>query len=86
LMLLGFILLLLTIGQVPISKICIPQSVANTWYPCTKQREYELYNIGSVTTTFHNTDYDESNNLLGTHGRRLLSNSSSSAYPLPSHR
>ncbi|KAI3986204.1 hypothetical protein MKX01_004348 [Papaver californicum] len=86
LMLLGFISLLLTIGQVPISKICIPQSVANTWHPCTKQREYELYNIGSVTTTFHYTDSDESNNLVGTHGRRLLSNSSSSAYPLPSHR
>ncbi|KAI3905996.1 hypothetical protein MKW92_031563 [Papaver armeniacum] len=47
LMLLGFISLLLTIGQVPISKICIPQSVANTWHPCSKQQEYDFYNIGS---------------------------------------
>ncbi|KAI3957450.1 hypothetical protein MKW98_003171 [Papaver atlanticum] len=73
LMLLGFISLLLTIGQVPISKICIPQSVANTWHPCAQQQEYELYNIGSVTTAFHNT---ESNNLAGTPGRRLVSKSS----------
>ncbi|XP_026399406.1 MLO-like protein 12 [Papaver somniferum] len=83
LMLLGFISLLLTIGQVPISKICIPQSVANTWHPCSKQQEYDLYNIGSVTTAFHNTDSHESNNLVGTPGRRLVSNSS---YPLSSHR
>ncbi|KAH7664544.1 mlo protein [Dioscorea alata] len=34
LMLLGFISLLLTIGQVPISKICIPVKVANTFLPC----------------------------------------------------
>ncbi|KAI3870021.1 hypothetical protein MKX03_002053 [Papaver bracteatum] len=73
LMLLGFISLLLTIGQVPISKICIPLSVASTWHPCAQQQEYELYNIGSVTTAFHNT---ESNNLAGTPGRRLVSNSS----------
>ncbi|XP_026415039.1 MLO-like protein 12 isoform X1 [Papaver somniferum] len=87
LMLLGFISLLLTIGQVPISKICIPQSVANTWHPCSKQQEYDLYNIGSVTTSvttaFHNTDSHKSNNLVGTPGRRLVSNSS---YPLSSHR
>ncbi|KAI3834025.1 hypothetical protein MKW92_053561 [Papaver armeniacum] len=86
LMLLGFISLLLTIGQVPISKICIPQSVANTWHPCSKQQEYDLYNIGSVTTSFHNTDSHESNNLVGTPGRRLLSNSSSSSYPLSRNR
>ncbi|KAM0946809.1 hypothetical protein DsansV1_C08g0079471 [Dioscorea sansibarensis] len=34
LMLLGFISLLLTIGQVPISKICIPVKAANTFLPC----------------------------------------------------
>ncbi|MCL7026760.1 hypothetical protein MKW94_024646 [Papaver nudicaule] len=86
LMLLGFISLLLTIGQVPISKICIPRSVANTWHPCTKQQEYEIYNIGSVETTFHNTGSDQSKDFGGTLGRRLLSNSSSSSYPFLSHR
>ncbi|RZC59385.1 hypothetical protein C5167_006688 [Papaver somniferum] len=47
-----------------------------------KQQEYDLYNIGIVTTAFHNTDSHESNNLVGTPDRRLVSNSS---YPLSSH-
>ncbi|KAF9588663.1 hypothetical protein IFM89_014384 [Coptis chinensis] len=34
LMILGFISLLLTIGEVPISKICVTHSVANTLLPC----------------------------------------------------
>ncbi|KAI3761783.1 hypothetical protein L1987_52205 [Smallanthus sonchifolius] len=34
LMLLGFISLLLTVGQEPISDICIPSKVARTWHPC----------------------------------------------------
>ncbi|XP_076900576.1 MLO-like protein 12 [Bidens hawaiensis] len=34
LMLLGFISLLLTVGQEPISKICISSEVARTWHPC----------------------------------------------------
>ncbi|KAJ0968865.1 hypothetical protein J5N97_021742 [Dioscorea zingiberensis] len=37
LMLLGFISLLLTVGQVPISKICIPAKAANTFLPCKKE-------------------------------------------------
>ncbi|KAK3035358.1 hypothetical protein RJ639_033642, partial [Escallonia herrerae] len=45
LMLLGFISLLLTVGQDPISKICIPKSVGTSWHPCQKDRfsdsEYE---------------------------------------------
>lgn len=44
LMLLGFISLLLTVGGSLISKICIPESVANTWHPCNKEREEELNN------------------------------------------
>ncbi|KAK9126797.1 hypothetical protein Scep_015643 [Stephania cephalantha] len=36
LMLLGFISLLLTVGQGPISRMCIPESVADTWHPCKK--------------------------------------------------
>ncbi|XP_078427463.1 MLO-like protein 2 [Wolffia australiana] len=34
LMLLGFISLLLTIGQGPISNICVSQKVGNSWHPC----------------------------------------------------
>ncbi|GLT60094.1 hypothetical protein SLA2020_328760 [Shorea laevis] len=36
LMLLGFISLLLTVLQDPISSICIPKSVGATWHPCEK--------------------------------------------------
>ncbi|KAJ6428988.1 hypothetical protein OIU84_020598 [Salix udensis] len=39
LMLLGFISLLLTILQGPISDICIPKSVAATWHPCSREQE-----------------------------------------------
>ena len=44
LMLLGFISLLLTVGQGPISNICISEKVGNTWHPCSKKEEnkYEL--------------------------------------------
>ncbi|OAY38818.1 MLO-like protein 12 [Manihot esculenta] len=39
LMLMGFISLLLTALQDPISEICISQSVASTWHPCKSQKE-----------------------------------------------
>ncbi|KAF3455031.1 hypothetical protein FNV43_RR05479 [Rhamnella rubrinervis] len=39
LMLLGFISLLLTVGQSTISNICIPESIAATWHPCSKKEE-----------------------------------------------
>ncbi|KAG6744095.1 hypothetical protein POTOM_052804 [Populus tomentosa] len=39
LMLLGFMSLLLTIGQGPISEICVPKSVGATWHPCKKQEK-----------------------------------------------
>ena len=38
-MLLGFISLLLTIGQSVISNICISEKVGNTWHPCGKAEE-----------------------------------------------
>lgn len=38
-MLLGFISLLLTIGEGLISKICISEKVAATWHPCTNNAE-----------------------------------------------
>ncbi|XP_059646897.1 MLO-like protein 6 [Cornus florida] len=36
LMLLGFISLLLTVGQGPISEICIPEAIGDTWTPCDR--------------------------------------------------
>lgn len=38
-MLLGFLSLLLTVGQGPISDICISKSVGATWHPCSKKQE-----------------------------------------------
>ncbi|KZV39766.1 MLO-like protein 6-like [Dorcoceras hygrometricum] len=43
LMLLGFISLLLTVGQNLISEICISEEAAATWHPCSKRREAEKY-------------------------------------------
>lgn len=40
LMLLGFISLLLTVGQKPISKICVSKKIANSMLPC-KQKNYD---------------------------------------------
>lgn len=41
-MLLGFISLLLTVGQDPISNICVSEKIASTWHPCSKQKEAEM--------------------------------------------
>ena len=38
-MLLGFMSLLLTIGQGIISEICVPKSVGATLHPCSKQEK-----------------------------------------------
>ncbi|CAN4120339.1 unnamed protein product [Withania somnifera] len=43
LMLLGFISLLLTVGQDPISNICVSEKIASTWHPCSKQKEAQKY-------------------------------------------
>ncbi|KAL0436885.1 UNVERIFIED_CONTAM: MLO-like protein 6 [Sesamum radiatum] len=43
LMLLGFISLLLTVGQGPISNICISKAVGATWHPCSKKQEVKKY-------------------------------------------
>ncbi|KAL3324956.1 hypothetical protein AABB24_038859 [Solanum stoloniferum] len=50
LMLLGFISLLLTVGQDPISNICVSEKIASTWHPCSKQKEAEMnkYNSGDL--------------------------------------
>ncbi|OMO97982.1 Mlo-related protein [Corchorus capsularis] len=39
LMLLGFISLLLTVGQSTISNICISKEIGATWHPCNKKQE-----------------------------------------------
>ncbi|KAK2643313.1 hypothetical protein Ddye_025076 [Dipteronia dyeriana] len=61
LMLLGFISLLLTVGQSLITDMCIPESVANKWHPCGKDREEELNKV--------DTDQEETES---EHRRRLL--------------
>ncbi|XP_075521906.1 MLO-like protein 6 [Primulina tabacum] len=43
LMLLGFISLLLTVGQNLIAEICISEEAAATWHPCSKRQESEKY-------------------------------------------
>ncbi|KAK4709274.1 hypothetical protein R3W88_030199 [Solanum pinnatisectum] len=50
LMLLGFISLLLTAGQDPISNICVSEKIASTWHPCSKQKEAEMnkHNSGDL--------------------------------------
>ncbi|XVF47140.1 hypothetical protein PTKIN_Ptkin03bG0085400 [Pterospermum kingtungense] len=45
LMLLGFISLLLTIGQGVISNICISEKVAATWHPCNKNQEEKMTEV-----------------------------------------
>lgn len=62
LMLLGFISLLLTVGQVPISSVCISQRIGATWHPCSKKQEEAL-----------NQEHQTSS----TNGRRLLNVSAS---------
>ncbi|GLT46314.1 hypothetical protein SLA2020_200760 [Shorea laevis] len=59
LMLLGFISLLLTVGQGVISKICIPEKSAATWHPCNSKQE-------AKQNKYSKADYEDNNR------RRLL--------------
>ncbi|CAI9770830.1 unnamed protein product [Fraxinus pennsylvanica] len=43
LMLLGFISLLLTVGQDTISNACISKKIGDTWHPCSKKEEADSY-------------------------------------------
>ncbi|GAU15622.1 hypothetical protein TSUD_108810 [Trifolium subterraneum] len=45
-MLLGFISLLLTVGEGLISKICISEKVAATWHPCNNDVDEEDHEAG----------------------------------------
>lgn len=60
LMLLGFISLLLTVGQSTISNICISKKAGATWHPCNKKEEAKLNGENTKET-----DYEK--------GRKLLS-------------
>ncbi|KAF2582644.1 hypothetical protein F2Q68_00001676 [Brassica cretica] len=42
-MLLGFISLLLVVLQSPVSQICIPERIAATWHPCSREQELAKY-------------------------------------------
>ncbi|CAK7327428.1 unnamed protein product [Dovyalis caffra] len=54
LMLLGFISLLLTVGQSPISNICISKKIGATWHPCNKKEEAEMNNSEDTETDYEN--------------------------------
>lgn len=60
LMLLGFISLLLTVGQGLISNICISERVGATWHPCSKKQEEKV----SPTKTESDSDETESRRKL----------------------
>ena len=45
-MLLGFISLLLTVGQGKIAEICVSKTIANSWHPCDKKQETRKYGVG----------------------------------------
>ncbi|KAK7261383.1 hypothetical protein RIF29_27692 [Crotalaria pallida] len=51
LMLLGFISLLLTVGQGPISRICISEKVAGTWHPCSSNKNDDHHDSGHEETS-----------------------------------
>ncbi|CAN1237859.1 MLO-like protein 6 [Linum grandiflorum] len=42
-MLLGFLSLLLTVFQSPISSICVSREIGGTWHPCTKKEEKAIW-------------------------------------------
>lgn len=73
LMLLGFISLLLTVGQGPISRICISEEVAGTWHPCSDD----------FSSSSHESDSEDEQSLNGTNSRRLLAASYGSDRIIP---
>lgn len=63
LMLMGFISLLLTVGQGPISYICVSKKIGATWHPCNKNEEQ--------TNTNDNSEFEEDGEEVETR-RKLL--------------
>ncbi|XP_021909409.1 MLO-like protein 6 [Carica papaya] len=53
LMLMGFVSLLLTVGQGLISNICIPKSIGATWHPCNKKQEEESEKVDDDSDLEH---------------------------------
>jgi len=49
LMMLGFLSMLLTVFQGPLSKICISQNAASTWHPCSNPKAFSNSNATSAT-------------------------------------
>lgn len=49
LMLLGFISLLLTVGQSPISNICVSEKLGNSWHPCSKKEDSNIISEDSLS-------------------------------------
>ncbi|XP_030526607.1 MLO-like protein 6 [Rhodamnia argentea] len=72
LMLLGFISLLLTVGQGPISNICISKKVGATWHPCSKSQEQGKSKYGE--SSHYESDGRRLLGLSDSHGggRRVL--------------
>ncbi|KAG2670347.1 hypothetical protein I3760_14G081400 [Carya illinoinensis] len=80
LMLLGFISLLLTVGQSPISNICISKSLGATWHPCSKEEETESNNNKAEEETDSETGGRKLLSMLSDSGgsfRRILASGSS---------
>lgn len=67
-MLLGFISLLLTVGQGLISEICISKEAGATWHPCNKKEE--------AVRKYPSEDVGDDNRrkllMVGGGGRRIL--------------
>lgn len=79
-MLLGFISLLLTVGQSPISNICISKSLGATWHPCSKEEETESNNNKAEEETDSETGGRKLLSMLSDSGgsfRRILASGSS---------
>ncbi|XVF23656.1 hypothetical protein REPUB_Repub13aG0058200 [Reevesia pubescens] len=55
-MLMGFISLLLTVLQGPISSFCISESIANTWHPCNKKSDQAKDSSGRKLLDFSDDD------------------------------
>ncbi|WVZ14105.1 hypothetical protein V8G54_011671 [Vigna mungo] len=49
LMMLGFLSMLLTVFQGPLSKICISKNAASTWHPCSNPKAFSNSNATSAT-------------------------------------
>ncbi|KAI4368782.1 hypothetical protein MLD38_017297 [Melastoma candidum] len=65
LMLLGFISLMLTVGQSTIANICISAKVGATWHPCNKKQEqyltkFEEFDYGQLRRLLSESDYNGS--------------------------